>query len=78
MGQQSFEKALKMSDINFELTGVYGKRTKYQHNDIAQLLLKVNKKTQEESSSTSSKTEFPKWKHSNHDLDLNLLPKVIF
>lgn len=61
-----------MSDISFELTGAYGKRTKFQQKDLAQLLLKVNRRED-----PNKEINFvSKWNHLNKDLNLALLPKV--
>jgi hypothetical protein len=80
MGQESFKKALILSNLNFELVGVYGKRTKFQQKDLAQLFLKV-KKTESnelvdnvENGDVSGPLE-TSWTHSNKDLTSNLLPK---
>ncbi len=43
MGEACFNKALELSNLDFKLHGVFGKRTKYQQNDIAQLILKIHK-----------------------------------
>jgi hypothetical protein len=43
IGQACFDKALGLSNLDFKLDGVFGKRTKYQQNDIAQLILKIRK-----------------------------------
>ena len=40
--QSHFEAALRVSHISTELTGVMGKRTRFQQKDIAQLILKVS------------------------------------
>lgn len=63
-----------MSKINYEFVGMYGKRTRYQQKDLAQLLLKVD------SAKTASSQElhdfFDTLEYSNHDLPSNHLPKV--
>ena len=71
--QECYRQALALSDISFELTGCYGKRTRYQQKELAQLLLKIN-----ESKSTQSlpKLDYSQWNYFNQDLDKNLLPKV--
>ena len=72
-GQECFQNALEMSHVKFELTGAYGKRTKFQQKDLAQLMLKVDKETNKTGSIISSK-----WDHFNKDLDVSQLSKVIF
>lgn len=74
--QEEFSKALRTSDISFELTGIRGKRTKFQQSDLAQLMLKVN--------DTNAKTEhlgiennFQQWTHFNKELTKSSLPKNI-
>lgn len=67
-----------MSNLNFELVGVYGKRTKYQQKDLAQLLLKVNKpenNEQETNVRNEEEEQLPRWTHFNKELESNLLPK---
>ena len=70
---------MQISNLTFELTGVYGKRTKFQQKDVAQLLLKVNKDNIEKENSNYSSTELSKsinWDYSNKDIDLKFIPKV--
>jgi hypothetical protein len=82
-GQESFKKALNLSNINFELVGVYGKRTKFQQKDLAQLFLKVKKSELNENGLNSENPELAvdsrpletSWPHSNKELTLSLLPK---
>lgn len=72
-GQECFRKALKLSELNYEFVGVYGKRTKYQQKDLAQLFLRV------ESSRTSDGSKekfFDEVAYSNKDLLAAQLPKV--
>ena len=69
LGQESFKKAKELSDIQFELTGAYGKRTKFQQKDLAQLMLRVNK-------SNDLKRIGSNWIHYNKDLNLSMLPEV--
>lgn len=76
LGQASFRKALNISNLTFELTGVYGKRTKYQQKDLAQLLLKVVKQDGNEQQKVNKSTDFSQWPHFNKEMDENLLPKV--
>lgn len=73
MGQDCFKKALKLSNLYFELVGVYGKRTKYQQKDLAQLFLKITDSNDEFSDVAFD--QFTKWEYSNKDLDLSQLPK---
>lgn len=51
--QEYFEKALTVTNISTELTGVLGKRTRFQQADVAQLTLKVS------TDSTHSSTHCP-------------------
>ena len=41
LSQEYFTKAKELAKLTFELTGALGKRTKFQGEDIAQLLLQV-------------------------------------
>ena len=81
MGHDSFQKAIKLSNLSFELTGVYGKRTKYQQKDVAQLLLKVNTEDLMHGDFgpdqiENLKGEFTDCVYSNKDMDVKWLPKV--
>jgi hypothetical protein len=69
MGQSCFEKALELSNMDFKLDGVFGKRTKYQQNDIAQLILKINK--------LNDSINADSLVYSNRNLKPNMLPKNI-
>ncbi len=75
IGHEYFKKSLKLSNINYELVGVFGKRTKYQQKDLAQLLLKINP-FDEQNSNENIQTFFDKFKPLNADMDPKLLPKV--
>ena len=70
-GQASFKKALDLSGIEYELTGVYGRKTRFQQKDLAQLLLKINKQFEE----ASQVEEARSWTYANKDLDGKKLPK---
>ncbi len=80
LGQESFKKALALSNLNFELIGLYGKRTKFQQKDLAQLFLKVKKSDlnedleNQENADTNGRL-VTSWPHSNKDLTSSLLPK---
>lgn len=74
-GQESYAKALKASDVSFELMGVYGKRTKYQQKDVAQLLLKVND-TNLATEHLGLENNFQVWSHFNGSLTKESMPKV--
>lgn len=76
-GQEYFKKSLKLSNINFEMVGVFGKRTRYQQKDLAQLLLKINLSNEQNNVKTDLQTDFDSWKLSNQDMDCKFLPKVI-
>jgi hypothetical protein len=67
MGQKCFEKAYLVSNLNTDLIGAKGKRTKYQQVDVAQLILKIQK------SNENNKLEFV---YSNEQLTAEQLPKV--
>ena len=57
---------------------MYGKRTRYQQKDIAQLFLKLNKPvSNEQVQSIVEKNEAlpSNWPHSNDGLDQSLMPK---
>ena len=43
-GEEAFKRALELTGIEYSLTGVYGKRTKFQQKDLAQLLLQVHRR----------------------------------
>jgi len=73
-GQECFQRALEMSNITFELTGAYGKRTKYQQKDLAQLLLKINKKSDDNSLNYGLISK--DWIYFNRNLNVSELPKV--
>ena len=77
-GHESFQRAIKISNLSFELTGVYGKRTKFQQKDVAQLLLKVNKEFLESNGHFVGVDKPIKWNYSNKDMKLKFLPKVFF
>ncbi len=78
LGHQHFQKTFEMSGIDLELVGVYGKRTKFQQKDVAQLLLKVNRKMDEsnEQMIVFDSESIRRWTESNKNLDRNHLPKV--
>lgn len=83
-GQECFKRALTLSNINFELVGVYGKRTKFQQKDLAQLLLKVNKSGEErteENDAAVNSTSFDasefEARYSNRDVDIKSLPQDV-
>lgn len=61
--QVYFENALQVSCISTELTGVLGKRTRFQQTDVAQLMLKVS------TSSTHSPESTPHSPESTHSPD---------
>jgi hypothetical protein len=67
MGEKCFQNAYEYSNLNFDLTGVRGKRTRYQQNDIAQLILKIHKLTDKIDED---------FVYSNRNLKHELLPKV--
>jgi hypothetical protein len=69
LGGNCFDKALEHSNLDFKLDGVFGKRTKFQQNDIAQLILKIIK--------LNGNTDFQSLKHSNENLKPNMLTKSI-
>lgn len=76
-GQECFKKALLMSKLNFELIGLYGKRTKFQQKDIAQLFLKIRKTSlNDKQLQTEEEEYFDKLSYSNHNLNIKHLPKV--
>ena len=75
-GQECFQNALEISDITFELTGAYGKRTKYQQKDLAQLLLKIKKKSDENNQNNGLASK--NWVYFNQDLIVSELPKVSY
>jgi hypothetical protein len=75
IGQEYFKKSLKLSNINYELVGVFGKRTKYQQKDLAQLLLKIN--TPSNQNTNEAIQHFDTFKPSNADMDPKMLPKVV-
>jgi hypothetical protein len=66
LGEESFQNALNCSTLNYELTGVYGKKTRYQQNDIAQLILHIK--------AENSKPYF----YTDLSIEESLLPKVIY
>jgi len=66
--------ALKISDISFELVGVYGKRTKFQQKDVAQLLLKVNE-TNENTDNLRRVNNFQQWPHFNRSVTKGAMPQ---
>ena len=81
--QVCFKKALELSSLTFEMTGIRGKRTKFQQNDLAQLFLKVNKVTTAETTAQvdqvkpeTNGTEHTQWTYANSELDPKLMPKV--
>ena len=68
MGQKCFEKAYSVSNLNTDLIGAKGKRTKYQQVDVAQLILKVQK---------SNENNNLGFVYSNDCLNTEQLPKVM-
>jgi hypothetical protein len=73
-GHECFKKAVSLTNLNFELIGLYGKRTKYQQKEVAQLFLKVNTDPQLNESGCEALNN--KWLYANSDLDPNYLPRV--
>ena len=69
MGGKCFENAYKISNLNIDLAGIKGKRTKYQQIDIAQLVLKIQKLNDKNDSDFT---------YSNTNITLEGLPKVIY
>jgi hypothetical protein len=70
--QACFARALELAGLQFEMTGVRGKRTKFQQNDLAQLFLKVSKKQSNE----QPQLDVHLWTYVNSEMDAKLLPKV--
>jgi len=56
--QEFYDRALSTSAVSFEMTGVLGKRTKFQKFDVAQLFLKVN-------DTRKVSNNFQQWLHFN-------------
>ena len=73
-GHECFQKSVQISNLTFELTGVYGKKTKFQQKDVAQLLLKINKN--DETVDLNGEFKNVKWDYLNKEMDLKFLPKV--
>ena len=72
--QESYAKALEISNISFELCGVYGKRTKYQTKDLAQLFLKVND-THPNTEHLGIDNNFDQWPRFNQKTNRTAMPK---
>lgn len=70
MGQACFNKAINLSNLNVELIGVYGKRTKYQQKDLAQLFIKVKN-----DENINQQYEFMSLNYLNKDLKHSEIPK---
>ena len=66
-----------MSNINYEFVGVFGKRTKYQQKDLAQLLLKINVPDELNADESTHNVSFDKFIPSNAGMDPKCLPKVV-
>lgn len=71
----------ELSGFAIEHTGVLGKRTKFQHNDIPQLVVKVTKKDRDENKSRYGPTEDLNPQELPKDITLDddtLLPDITF
>lgn len=68
MGKQCFESAYKASNLNIDLAGVIGKRTRYQQMDVAQLILRIQK--------SNEKINNHEFIYSNDGISVEQLPKV--
>jgi hypothetical protein len=76
LGHESFQRAFSLSNLRFELVGIYGKRTRYQQKDLAQLLLKFDKESEEMLEKNDTEYKLDDLKYLNSDLNRNFLPKV--
>lgn len=70
MGQECFKKAIKLANLDVELVGVFGKRTKYQQKDLAQLFAKIKN-----DQNIEQHLDFMDLDYLNKDINLNELPK---
>ena len=70
-GKNTFQKALELSGLTIELTGAEGKRTKYQKESKAQLLIRTSTKTfSKVHDATSNKNILPELIEFNEDSHL--------
>ena len=67
LGEEAFKNAIEQTNLNYELTGVFGKRTKFQQTDIPQLILRICK---------GDKDTSEDFIYSNSSMDKSSLPKV--
>jgi tetratricopeptide (TPR) repeat protein len=77
LAYKCLERVLKLSCIKLELTGVYGKRTKFQQKDVAQLLLKVSQ-LDVNNDVERIKCLFNKFLLTNNEMNGDLIPKNHF
>lgn len=69
LGQECFKKAIQLANLDIELIGVFGKRTRYQQKDLAQLFAKIKNQTIQQNLDCTNLD------YLNKDFNLSELPK---